>query len=364
MAPTVDPRYDYASEYGGHDQGIAVVGCGAIVAAAHLPAYADAGFDVVGVYDRDVDRATEVAANSDHDPTVYGRLDDLLDDDDVEVVDIAVPPTYQRDIVERVVDAGRHVLCQKPLATELAAANEIVDLVDRSGVAAAVNQQMRWEKSIRTVGRLLDEGALGTPLRAKIEVNIDTDWSAWEWMVDSARLEVMYHSVHYLDAMRYLFGDPERVRSVMARAPGQVPEGETRSLHVLEYADDLRATVDTNHNNWADGYAEFRFEGTDGTVRGTIGLFDSYPESGPDEFEYRPGPDAEWESYRVERAWFPDAFVGTMGSLLESVESGEDAPTHPSDNVRTLRLVNATYRSASEGVAVDPATVTDDHVYE
>jgi predicted dehydrogenase len=174
----------------------------------------------------------------------------------------------------------------------------------------------------------------------------------------------MYHSVHYLDTMRYLFGDPETVRSTMARAPGQLPEGETRTLHVLEYADDLRASVDVNHNNWADGYAEFRFEGTEGTVRGTIGLFDNYPESGPDEFEYRAGPEAEWERHHVERAWFPDAFIGTMGSLLESIESCEDAPTHPSDNIETLKLVNATYRSASERTAVDPATITEDYFYE
>jgi predicted dehydrogenase len=364
MPSNIDPGYDYASEYGGHDQGIAVVGCGAIVEAAHLPAYADADFDVVGVYDQDHERASDVAAGSEHDLTVYEDLAELLDDDRVEVVDVAVPPMYQRDIVEQVVDAGRHVLCQKPLSTELAEAREIVDIVEDADVAAAVNQQMRWEKSIRTVKRLIDAGQLGTPLRGNIEVNIDTDWSAWGWMVDSPRLEVMYHSVHYLDAMRYLFGDPERVRSVMARAPDQLPEGETRTIHLLEYADDLRASVDTNHNNWADGYAEFRFEGTEATVRGTIGLFDNYPESGPDEFEYRDGPDADWESFHVERAWFPDAFIGTMGSLLESVESGETAPTHPSDNIHTLELVNATYRSADEGVAVDPSTVTDDYVYD
>lgn len=93
-------------------------------------------------------------------------------------------------------------------------------------------------------------------------------------------------------------------------------------------------------------------------------MFDNYPESGPDEFEYRPGPDADWKSDHVERAWFPGAFIGTMGSVLESAKSGDPTPTQPSDNVHTLELVNATYRSDSEGVAVDPSTVTDDDVYE
>jgi predicted dehydrogenase len=364
MSSQIDPDYDYASEYAGHDQGIAVVGAGAIVEAAHLPAYGDAGFDVVGLYDKDHERATEVAEGAPQDLTVYDDLPDLLSDDEVDVVDIAVPPMYQRDIVEAVVKSGRHVLCQKPLSDDLAKAEEIIEMVEDADVDAAVNQQMRWEKSMRAVKQLLEAGELGTPLRGKIEVNIDTDWSAWGWIVDAPRMEVMYHSIHYLDTMRYLFGEPRRVRSTMARAPGQLPEGETRTLHLLEYGDDLRAMVDANHNNWADGYAEFRFEGTEGTVRGTIGLFDNYPESGPDVFEYRSDPDAEWESHHIERAWFPDAFIGTMGSLLESIESGERAPTHPTDNIETLRLANATYQSASEKVAVEPSTVDEDHYYE
>lgn len=364
MSPEITPQYDYASEYGGPDYGIAVVGAGEIVEVAHLPAYADAGFEVVGIYDRDQERATEVAEGSAHDLVVYDDLDNLFDDPDVDVVDIAVPPMYQRDIVERVVDSGRHILCQKPLSNKLAEAEEIVEIVDDADVSAAVNQQMRWEKSMRAVRELLDEGALGTPLRGKIEVNIDTDWSAWGWMVNSPRLEVIYHSIHYLDTMRYLFGDPDRIRSMMARNPDQLPEGETRTIHLLEYEGDLRATVDANHNNWADGYAEFRFEGTEGTVRGTIGLFDNYPDSGPDKFEYRPGSDAEWESHHVEQAWFPDAFIGTMGSLLECINTGKTPQTHPSDNIETLRLANAAYRSASEAVGVDPSTVTDDYIYE
>lgn len=363
MSLCVDPDYDYGADYEGYKNGIAVIGAGAIVEAAHLPAYADAGFDVVGIYDKDADRAQEVAEGSPFDPAVYDGLDELLKDDAVDVVDIAVPPMYQHDIVAQVVETGRHVLCQKPLSNDLDEAKDIVSLIDKAGVTGAVNQQMRWEKSMRAVNNLLQSGELGVLLRAKIEVNIDTDWSAWDWMVESPRLEVIYHSVHYLDTMRYLLGDPEVVRSTMARSPNQLPAGESRTVHLLEYDDNLRVSIDVNHNNRADGYAKFRFEGTDGTVRGTIGLFDNYPEPGPDEFEYKPTPDTDWESHHVDRAWFPDAFIGTMGSLLESIETGDPAPTHPRDNIETLKLVNATYKSANDRTAIDPSTVTDDHIY-
>ncbi|MFP8953475.1 Gfo/Idh/MocA family protein [Natrialbaceae archaeon A-arb3/5] len=357
----VDPNYDYVAEYGGDGRyDIGIVGCGEIVESAHLPAYEDAGFSVTGVTDIDEERAREVADAFDLE--VYPDVETMAEA--VDVVDIAVPPQYQREIVETVVSAGCHVLCQKPLALEFDDATAIRDAIDEAGVVAAVNQQMRWEKSIRATNELLENGDLGTPLRGTIEVNIETDWSNWEWMLTSPRFEVFFHSIHYLDAMRSLFGDPDGVYSQMAQVPDQAADAETRTTHTLTYPDQLRALVDVNHNNWADPYARFRFEGTEGVVRGTIGLFDHYPDSGPDTFEFRRRSDEEWETHDVADAWFPDAFVGTMGSLLDAIDAGTTPPTHPDDNIRTLQLANATYQSWNEGRVVDPETVTDDHVPE
>ncbi|MEY7851775.1 Gfo/Idh/MocA family protein [Natrarchaeobius sp. A-rgal3] len=354
----VDPTRDYTERYSGlGGLEIGIVGCGEIVESAHLPAYDAAGFSVAGVTDENAERATEVADR--FDVVAYPDLETMVAD--VDVVDVAVPPRFQPEIVDTVVDAGCHLLCQKPLADDFEAAERICERVADADVVAAVNQQMRWEKSIRAVSDLLEEGALGTPLRATIEVNIETDWSNWGWMLESPRLEVMFHSIHYLDAMRSLFGDPVGVSSTMAKVPSQPAEGETRTLHVLEYPDQLRATIDVNHNNWADPYARFRFEGTEGLVRGTIGLFDHYPESGPDTFEFLAAGDSEGERYEISDAWFPDAFVGTMGSLLEAIETGETPPTHVQDNLETLRLANATYKSWNERSRVDPSTVAEDH---
>ncbi|NGM70506.1 Gfo/Idh/MocA family oxidoreductase [Natronolimnobius sp. AArcel1] len=354
----VDPTIEYTERYSGLETlEIGIVGCGEIVENAHLPAYDAAGFAVAGVTDTNAERADTIADQ--FGVTAYPDLETMVED--VAVVDVAVPPRFQPAIVDTAVDAGCHLLCQKPLAVEFEAAEEICERIAEAGVTAAVNQQMRWEKSIRAVSELLEEGALGTPLRATIEVNIETDWSNWGWMLESPRLEVLFHSIHYLDTMRYLFGEPVGVTSSMARVPDQAAEGETRTHHLLEYPGELRATIDVNHNNWADPYARFRFEGTEGLVRGTIGLFDHYPDSGPDTFEFLAASETEAERYELPDAWFPDAFIGTMGSLLESIEASETPPTHVEDNLETLRLANATYKSWNERRTVDPATVTTDH---
>nr|MBP8123425.1 Gfo/Idh/MocA family oxidoreductase [Caldilineaceae bacterium] len=108
------------------DYGIGSIGCGGIVQQAHMPAYRKAGFNIVAVYDVNGETAAKVAQEFDI-PKVYTSLDAFLADPEIEVVDIAVPPWVQLGVVEQVVAAGKHMLCQKPLADTLASAIRIVE---------------------------------------------------------------------------------------------------------------------------------------------------------------------------------------------------------------------------------------------
>ena len=98
-----------------HRRPIALIGAGEIADVAHLPAYRKGGLEIVGVFDVDQDRARLVAERHGigH---VYPDLDSLLADDNVEVVDVAVPPKLQPAIARRVIESGRHMLGQKPFA--------------------------------------------------------------------------------------------------------------------------------------------------------------------------------------------------------------------------------------------------------
>ena len=80
---------------------------------------------------------------------MYRELDALLDAKAVEIVEISVPPWAQLDVVRKVAAAGKHMLCQKPLADKLAEAAEIVRLGQEAGVKLAVNQQLRWGQGLR-----------------------------------------------------------------------------------------------------------------------------------------------------------------------------------------------------------------------
>ena len=339
------------------DMGIGSVGCGGIVQYAHMPAYGKAGFRVVGVYDIAREAAETVAAANDI-SRIYDSLEELLADPAVEIVDIAVPAWEQLAIVERVAAAGKHMLCQKPLAEDFGEAQRIVELGERAGVKQASNQQMRWDAGIAASSELIRMGAIGTPTDAQIQVSIATPWHMWPWLARAPRLEVMYHSIHYLDSLRFLFGDPQWVTSRHARYARQAPVvGESKTVTVLDYEDGLQATVAANHYNvHGEPEATFRFLGTEGAIEGSIGLLYDYPDGRPDTLVYRSG-DAEPVTLTLDEKWIPDAFVGPMAGLMRAIETDSEAPTSSADNLNTLRVVHAAYRSAAEHRSLRPSEI-------
>ena len=99
-------------------------------------------------------------------PDVYRDLEELLADPAIEIVEISVPPWAQLDVVRTVAAAGKHLLCQKPLADKLAEAAEIVRLAQEAGVKLAVNQQLRWGQGLRAARTLIRNGWVGqSPMR-------------------------------------------------------------------------------------------------------------------------------------------------------------------------------------------------------
>lgn len=336
----------------GHRRRIGIVGAGAIVDYAHLPAYRKVGLEVVGLYDLDRDRARDVAARHGVVRT-FSSLEDLLASD-AEVIDVAVVPWAQPQIVEASLQAGKHLLCQKPLALDLETAERLVALAAACGRKLAVNQQMRFDEGIAAARAMVAGGWIGEATALTINVDIRTDWSAWPWLVESDRLDLMYHSIHYLDTIRSIFGEPERVWCAAGRTPGQLPKAETRTVSTLAYADGRLAVVHTNHENLAgDAQATFRIDGSRGALRGTLGLLYDYPHGRPDTLEVwsQSLPTDGWLAYPVTTRWLPDAFAGPMGSLLAAIAEGGEPITAGSDNLNTLRLVHALYRSVETGEA-------------
>jgi predicted dehydrogenase len=357
MAEHHEPRWRIEAG-AGRDLRIGIVGCGGIVRGAHLPAYRAAGLDVVSVFDIDLEKARAVAAEFGI-PTVAASAEELASRPDVDIVDIAVLPWVQPEIVPIVAAAGKHMLCQKPLAMDYATGVEEVETAERAGVLLAVNHQMRWDAGIAASRDLVSRGVLGRVTEAQVQVSVSTPLHLWAWIAGTPHLDIKIHSTHYIDALRSILGDPEWVTSVHGRYPEQAPVvGETVTKTILEFADGVQGLVATNHyNQHGRPYAEFRILGTEAMLEGTIGLMYDYPNGRPDTLSlYRDG--REVQAFDFDTTWLPDAFLGPMSELMDAIATGRQPLTAGRLMLPTLAIGEAAYRSAAERRSVRLSEIT------
>lgn len=344
------------------DVPIGCIGSGFIMADCHLVAYRQAGFNPVAIASRSPEHARQVAQR--HGLQAYDNYQTLLADPRIQVVDVAVPPDVQIDVIREIVKHNDHirgVLAQKPLGVHYAEAVEMVRLCEQAGIALAVNQNMRYDQSVRACKCLLERGVLGEPVFASIDMRAIPHWMPWQERLGWVTLRIM--SIHHLDTFRYWFGDPVRVFASVRddpRTSRKFAHEDGICLYILEYGSGMRAA------SWDDVWTgpalegaekdiaiRWRVEGLEGLARGTIGWPD-YPHPTPSTLDFttthQPG---YWFQPRWREVWFPDAFVGTMAQLLCALEDNAEPEIGGRDNLKTMALVEACYVSAREHRAVE-----------
>jgi predicted dehydrogenase len=338
------------------DFSIGCIGAGFIMRDCHLVAYRQAGFNPVAIAARDPAKARAVAEVHSI-PRVHASPAELLADPAVEVLDVAVPPEAQPGILREAVRHHGHIrgiLAQKPLALTYGEARECVDLCAAAGVTLAVNQNMRYDQSVRALRDLLRRGWLGEPVLGTIEMRAIPHWMPWSEGLRSLSTFIM--SIHHLDTFRYWFGTPDRVLASTRPDPRtRFPHRDGINLYILEYDNGCRAaawddvwTGPAREGSESDIAIRWRVEGTDGLARGTIG-WPSYPARTPSTLDFttkqQPG---YWLQPRWQEVWFPDAFVGTMAQLLCALEDGTEPEISGRDNLETVALCEAVYTAAAE----------------
>jgi predicted dehydrogenase len=333
---------------------IGCIGSGFIMKDCHLVAYRDAGFNPYGISSRTYENAKS-AAEERGIPNVYPNWKELVEDPQIEVLDIAIPPDKQLEVVQHAVKQKhiKAILCQKPLAMNMQEAKEIVTLCEDAGIKIGVNSNMRYDQSIRALKTILNRGYLGTPVLATIEMRAIPHWQDFLHKYD--HIEILNMGIHHVDAFRYLFGDPDRVTAVARRDP-RTPfkHIDGISQYTFQYDNELMATSLDDVWAWPgegtepDMYIKWRVEGLDGVAQGTIG-WPSYPERTPStiEFTTKQSPN-KWYRPTWDKVWFPDAFQGTMAQLLVALENDTEPEIGGRDNLKTMALIDACYKSIEE----------------
>jgi len=334
---------------------IVVIGAGGIVRSAHLPAYRSLGFPVAGLYDVRADAAAALAREFSV-PTVFPTLDAACAVEGA-VFDLAVPGDQILPILTSL-PRGAAVLIQKPMGPDLAAATAIRACCRDRALTAAVNFQLRFCPNVLAVRDLLQHDTLGPIVDVDVRIAIDQPWHLWTFLESAPRLEVPYHSIHYLDTIRWLVGEPNGVYCRTVRHPALPNLADTRSSIVLDYGDRIRCSLTLNHTHRAGPRyraSQMVVEGLRGAARLTWGVNLAYPSGPPDTLEVAEGD--VWQDIPLRGSWFPQAFEGPMSNLQRFV-AGDDVVlvSGVDDAIRTMALVEACYTSSESGATPIPPT--------
>ncbi|NQY11041.1 MAG: Gfo/Idh/MocA family oxidoreductase [Flavobacteriales bacterium] len=331
---------------------IVIIGAGGIIKNAHLPAYKKAGFKVKGIFDLNFESSKALGAQFEI-ANVYKTLEELIAHGALlnAVFDVAVPADKIIDILVQL-PGNSTVLIQKPMGENIEQANEILEVCRELNLTAAVNFQLRYTPFVNAARSIIDSGAIGEVFDIEVKVTTVTPWHLWDFLATNSRVEILYHSIHYIDMIRSFFGDPQRLLAKTVKHP-TTTVSSTRSSIIFDYGDVKAARINTNHDhNFGSKHQHsyIKWEGTKGAIYAKMGLNLNYPDSVPDVFEYFIADEAgkgEWKTVELEGSWFPDAFIGPMANIMRFKEGADVLPTSVEDAIKTMQLVESAYQSSN-----------------
>lgn len=330
-----------------------LVGCGWI-APAHLRAWAEIdGVEIAAVADLNPRRAEELASRFGV-TRVFADAAKAMEEVRPDFMDIAAGPGAHPDLVDLGVEAGCHVLCQKPLAVTLPAAERIVAAERRSKTVVAVNEMWKWLPAYRVIAEMVRGGLLGTIRRARFKVacNLmlpEADGGPPMRLRDGGqtafrtqlRVLLFDFGMHPIDLLRSLLGCRAEVIAASVSRVSPALAGDDGAFVALRFESGAVAEIDLD---WSRPGPRARDTIDDETlmIEGTVG---SVAVRGARTITWYPVKGAGWtRTVRGDRRLL--AFKGSQQDFVDAVRSGTAPASPPSEHVENLRIALAAYAMA------------------
>lgn len=327
---------------------IGLIGCGGI-SRAHLDAYQKAGFEVVALADKSLEKARHRAAEFFPKARVTADPEALIGDPNLEVLDLTPHPEDRLPLIRAALEAGKHVLSQKPFVLDLDEGERLCALAQRRGVKLAVNQNGRWAPHFAYLREAVRSGFIGEVLSMHVAVHWDHTWTAGTPFEEVEDLVMLDFGIHWFDFVASLVGErARRVQASRTYAAGQKMKPPMLAQAILELEGGQASLVFDAHT---------RFGPLDATyVAGSKGTLTS---SGPDlgNQTVTLHTEAGRAVPELQGAWFNDGFHGAMGELLCSVEEQREPLNSARGNLKSLELCFAAIAAARSGTAQRPGEV-------
>jgi len=328
---------------------IGMIGCGGITE-HHLKAYQAAGWEVSVFFDPDPEAAEARRAGFYPDAKVAASVEEVFGDPEIGVVDIATHPKVRAGLIEQAIAAGKHILSQKPFATDLETGGRLVKIAAAAGVKIAVNQNGRWAPYFSYMREAVKCGHIGDVGSVHMVLNWDHTWTAGTPFEEIHHLTLYDFGIHWVDAARSFFGfhasggtEAISVSATLARFPGQPIKPPLLANAAITFPHGM-ATLAFNGCSRFGARETCTMIGTKGTIH-AVGEI-----CGISSVEIHTGDGVARK--RLDGSWFPDGFRGCMGELMCAIEENREPVNSAADNLKSLALVLAAMKSADGGAPV------------
>jgi len=275
--------------------------------------------------------------------------------------DLATPPAVHASLLEKI-PQGSPVLIQKPMGSDLKDASLILNICRERKLKAAVNFQLRFAPMMLALKQAIDLGHLGRIVDFDAWLALDTPWHLWQFLESLERVEIAVHSIHYLDFVRSILGNPQGVYAKTVSHP-RSKVAQSRTAAILDYGDEVRCSLSINHDHFFGRKfqaSEFRICGTEGAAYVKLGVNLDYPQGEPDELWIFSAGTQHWTQVNLSGSWFPNAFTGRMANLQRFAnEEDTELISSVEDSWHTMSLVESAF-SASAGSATPVAGMSND----
>ncbi|MFU8894137.1 MAG: Gfo/Idh/MocA family protein [Luteolibacter sp.] len=330
---------------------IGLIGCGGITE-HHLKAYKAAGWEVAAFFDRNPEATENRRKEFYPNARICTSADDLLGDLGIGVVDIATHPKVRAELIEKAIAAGKHILSQKPFATDLESGERLVKLAADAGVKIAVNQNGRWAPYFSYMRQAVKSGLIGEVGSVHMVLNWDHTWTAGTPFEEIHHLMLYDFGIHWIDAARSFFSAeavgetpaPREISATLTRFPGQPIKPPLLATATISFPQGMASLA-------FNGCSRFGARETC-TIIGTKGTIHAVGEiCGISSVEIHTADGVARKE--LDGSWFPDGFRGCMGELMCAIEENREPENSAGDNMMSLALVLAAMRSADDGVPVE-----------
>jgi predicted dehydrogenase len=335
--------------------GIGLIGCGSIANTAHLPAYKKYGLHIAACCDVNEEAARATAEKFDI-PFWTTNVNELLEREDVAVIDLAIHPEPRLEVLRKIAEAPRPILCQKPLALDMEHALVLSEEVERLGLVLGVNQQARWAPAHMALKTVLGQDLIGEIYSIHHYMRSFQDQAGW-WWNKMKNFNIVDHGVHYVDLCRYFNPYPDewsRVHCTTTQLRQQntidpliyaanVEFGPVGGRHPLmaslHFNNIVKASRSHSNTWWIDGT-----EGSLWCTQDTLYMAINKHKNTVHEI-------------KLKGSWFPDAFAGSMLAFMTALEQGVEPPVTTQDNLQTVAMTTAMVLSSQNGTVVERADV-------